>query len=126
VERIRVFDRTLPGVRRSRRDREGILREDPGSTSWQLFEKSDSGEWIKIDSGVVSINRIPLRTYYTRREGFMIGYPFLEGMAWKNLEHWQSASDQRHILHVARVPILFGSGLTEEDLKDEDGNKVAI
>ena len=32
-------------------------------------------------------------------------------MAWLNLAHWQSASDQRHILHIARVPLLFGRGL---------------
>ena len=44
--------------------------------------------------------------------GFMTAHPPLMDLAWLNLAHWQSASDQRHILHVARVPILFGRNLT--------------
>jgi len=31
--------------------------------------------------------------------------PPLLDLAWLNVEHWQSASDQSNILHVARVPI---------------------
>ena len=42
----------------------------------------------------------------------MTAHPPLMDLAWLNLAHWQSASDQRHILHVARVPILFGRNLT--------------
>ena len=32
-----------------------------------------------------------------------------------NIAHWQSQSDQRNILHFARVPILFGSGRTDDE-----------
>lgn len=42
-------------------------------------------------------------------------------LAWLNLAHWQSASDQRHILHVARVPILFGRALQVADGEIEIG-----
>jgi hypothetical protein len=31
------------------------------------------------------------------------------------MAHWQSDSDQRNILHVARVPILFAAGLGDDD-----------
>ena len=41
----------------------------------------------------------------------MTARPPLLDMAWLNLAHWQSASDQRHILHIARVPLLFGRNL---------------
>ena len=40
----------------------------------------------------------------------MRGAPPLEDLADLNVAHWQSQSDQRNILHVARVPILFGAG----------------
>ena len=41
----------------------------------------------------------------------MTGRPPLMDLALLNLAHWQSSSDQRHILHVARVPLLFARNL---------------
>ena len=70
-------------------------------------------EWQMVETGTMTLGYIPLFTVYTQREGFMIGSPPLEDLCWINVAHWQSSSDQRHILHVARVPILFGSGLGE-------------
>jgi hypothetical protein len=125
-ERIRVFNRELAGTRRARR-RNGRLRVFEGRTTWELWEKNpDTSKWSVIDQGEVSVNRIPLRTYYTRKIGFMMGRPLLEDLAWKNLEHWQSSSDQRHILHIARVPIWFGSGISDEDFKDDNGERIKV
>lgn len=112
VQRIRVFDRALPGERRTESGRR--LRSDQGATTYRIFEQDLSGQWALIDEGLVTVGEIPMRTLYTRRVSFMVGRPPLEDLAWKNLEHWQSASDQRHILHVARVPFLFGAGLGED------------
>ena len=44
----------------------------------------------------------------------MTGKPALLDLADLNVAHWQSSSDQRNILHVARVPILFAAGLDED------------
>jgi hypothetical protein len=44
----------------------------------------------------------------------MTGEPPLEDLADLNVAHWQSQSDQRNILHVARVPILHGAGFDED------------
>ena len=38
--------------------------------------------------------------------------PLLD-LAWLNIAHWQSSSDQRHVLTVARFPMLAGSGVPE-------------
>ena len=70
------------------------------------------GPWRRDDAGDSSLDCIPLVTIYANRAGFMTARPPLMDLAWLNLAHWQSASDQRHILHVARVPILFGRNLT--------------
>ena len=43
--------------------------------------------------------------------GPLTARPPLSDLAWLNLAHWQSSSDQRHILHLARVPLLFGRNL---------------
>lgn len=80
----------------------------PGS--WAIHRKDSNGDWIVHDEGTTSIDFIPLIPIYTKRTGFMTGEPPMLKLAELNLCHWQSSSDQRNILHVARVPILFGAG----------------
>jgi hypothetical protein len=133
VPRIRVFTRVLPFSRGMR----GKYRAT-GRTTWSLYEQraqqlsglppgtSPRKEWTVIDSGEVSLNRIPLRTLYTHRIDILQSQAPLEELAWKNIEHWQGGSDQNHILHVARVPILWGAGWEKGDLADEEGNPIEI
>jgi hypothetical protein len=83
---------------------------------WQLKKKgprSTAEVWQIVEQGPMTLGYIPLLTFYTRKESFMLGSPPLEDLCWMNVAHWQSSSDQRHILHVARVPLLFGSGMGE-------------
>ncbi|WP_420403321.1 DUF4055 domain-containing protein [Nisaea sp.] len=79
---------------------------------WRRAGEDGDGAWRRAETGDSSLGRIPLVTIYASRTGFMTARPPLMDLAWLNLAHWQSASDQRHILHVARVPILFGRNLT--------------
>lgn len=88
---------------------------EPGMVTVYV-KAGDTGEW-QIDtsaSGAVTLKEVPVVPVYTGRTGFMQGAPPMLDLAWKNVEHWQSASDQRHILHVARVPLLFGSGFDSD------------
>jgi hypothetical protein len=99
-----------------------VLR--PGS--WETWrEKAVEGgktEWAKFDGGETTLkDAIPLITLYTRRTDFMEAKPPLDDLAHMNVAHWQSSSDQRHIVHVARVPLLFGTGLDEDQGKVEVG-----
>lgn len=82
---------------------------------WQIWRQmGEKNEWQLYLEGVTSLNKIPLAPYYANRSGFMTGEPPLEDLADINLQHWQSESDQRNILHVARVPILFGKGFPDD------------
>jgi hypothetical protein len=63
-----------------------------------------------------TLGEIALVTIHANRTGFLTALPPLEDLAWLNLRHWQSQSDQDNILHVARVPILFGAGFREGEL----------
>ncbi len=83
---------------------------EPGK--WDVYEQNEKKEWVLVESGTTTLNKVPLVTYYTAHEGVMHARPPLEDLAHINVQHWQSASDQRHILHVARVPLLFGAGLS--------------
>jgi len=63
-----------------------------------------------------TLGEIPLVTAYAEKTGFLTSKCPLEDLAWLNLRHWQSSSDQNNILHVARVPIFFGRGFEEGEL----------
>ncbi|NQW12233.1 MAG: DUF4055 domain-containing protein [Alphaproteobacteria bacterium] len=85
---------------------------EPGR--WQVWRKTEGIKdtvWRLHADGESSLEAIPLITVYAERTGFLTARPPLLDLAWLNLAHWQSSSDQRHILHVARVPILFGRNL---------------
>jgi hypothetical protein len=90
-----------------------------GTAMWRTFRKMKTAdgkeEWQQYESGSTTLPDITLAVVYTNRTEFMQAEPPLEKLAEKNIEHWQSASDQKNILHVARVPILFGAGFKEGD-----------
>ena len=89
-------------------------------TGWSLWHATRSG-WRQQQQGSHEFGRVPLVTLNAAPLGFMRARPPLIDLAWLNLAHWQSASDQRHILHVARVPILFGRALQVADGEIEIG-----
>ena len=85
---------------------------------WELWEDVEGkGEYMMIDHGDHSFDGVPLVTFYANRKGFMESDPPLEDLAWMNLAHWQSLSDQRNILRFARIGILFASGVSEEEVE---------
>lgn len=90
------------------------------ATRWEK-QKTDRGEfWVMVGPpSPVDLGTIPLVPHYTNQCGFLEGEPPLEGLADLNIEHWQSSSDQKNILHVARVPQLVQSGGDDED-KDKE------
>lgn len=105
VQRVRVLERD--------RSRLYELRTNSkGEQEWVLAKTTP------ILMGGKVPDRIPLVTFYANRTDFMQAEPLLLDLAYMNVAHWQSSSDQRTILHVARVPLLFGAGLAD----DEDRN----
>ncbi|AHE73592.1 DUF4055 domain-containing protein [Enterobacter ludwigii] len=64
-----------------------------------------------VEEGKTSLKKIPFVPVYGNKTGFMLAPPPLAELAFMNVEHWQTKSDQQTILHVARVPILFGRQL---------------
>jgi hypothetical protein len=72
--------------------------------------KHPKGDWVLEENGEVTLDYIPFVPFYAQRTGYMEAEPPMMDAAYLNEAHWQSSSDQRHILHVARVPILFGKG----------------
>lgn len=87
-----------------------VLR--PGS--WELWRQTgDKGAWVTYDKGTTTLKVIPFVPLYGRRRAYMVGDPPLLDLAYLNVKHWQSQSDQDTILHAARVPILSVAGVDE-------------
>jgi Domain of unknown function (DUF4055) len=82
---------------------------------WRVYRQNERKEWVIYNEGVTTIDFVPFVPTYGNRVGFMTAKPPLIEMAHMNVEHWQSASDQQNILHVARVPILTVTGVNDED-----------
>jgi hypothetical protein len=97
VEQVRVL---YPG-------RWATYREKKNETTGEI-------DWVVHKQGVTSLQKIPFVPVYGKRIGFMQAMPPMRELAFMNIEHWQSKSDQQTILHVARVPVLFARGFGED------------
>lgn len=90
----------------------------PGA--WEVWEKAERttatgvDEWSVIEAGTTGLGYIPFVPFYGARTGYMTARPPLLDLAYLNVKHWQSQSDQDTILHVARVPILAISGADDK------------
>ena len=99
-----------------------IKRMLPGMV--EIYELEDPTEqdeekwnWVVVDSYNYDLPYIPLVTFYADRTGLMTGQPPLSDLADMNVTHWNSDSEQRNILAVARFPILAATGvLSRKDL----------
>ncbi len=100
VEQVRVIDRG-EGEQGAR---VRLYRKAAKAERWELHD-----EYL---SGLPDITLVP---FYANRTGFMDAEPLLDDLADVNVAHWQSQSDQRNILHFARVPVLFQSGVPEDE-----------
>lgn len=99
---------------------------EPGRWATYRKVKGASGveTWQLHDEGSTSIDVIPFAPVYGYRRGHMRGVPPMLDLAYLNVEHWQSQSDQQTILHTARVPILFSKDMEHDDLTVGSGTVV--
>lgn len=121
--RIREYHTYLEGFRETRRERIRVL--EPGF--YTLWENGPSG-WVVIEEGsLIKANGqawewVPLETFYagTSDTDYVVTPPFID-LAYKNVEHWQSTSDQRNILTKGRFPMLAASGVDPNTVLDASG-----
>lgn len=88
---------------------------------FEIWQENEKHQWEVAKKGPMDIDDVPV---ISLRLGVPLqGWvrPPLMDLAWLNLAHWQSSSDQRHILHIARVPILFARAMGHHDAPIEIG-----
>lgn len=81
-------------------------------TRWELHEENEKGAFVLTEEGVNTLGKVPFVPFYGKKLGFMCGVSPLLDLAYLNVKHWQSQSDQDNIMHMARVPILAVSGVS--------------
>ena len=93
---------------------------EPGK--YTIYIKSDEegkNDWIEERSGLTTLDFIPFVSFIPGEEMTKLtAMSPLDDLAWLNLMHWQSSSDQRNILHFARLVIYFGKMLDEAGSED--------
>lgn len=93
-------------------------------TTWETHVQTEDGEWVRRDGGAHSFGRVPLHTLYLDWKTFMQATPPLEDLAWLNVAHWQSYSDQRNILRVMRTAVMFAKCFGDSDSQIGEGRLV--
>jgi hypothetical protein len=71
--------------------------------AWEIWRQKTTNagdEWVLHAKGKMGLGKIPFVFFYGLRDGFGIGRSPLLDLAYMNVEHWQSSSDQQTILHV--------------------------
>lgn len=85
-------------------------------TDWAVKErKKNTDEWTQIAGGTHAVGAVPLVQLYFKAKDLMQPTPPLIDLAWLNLAHWQSNSDQRNILRFMRIGLWFLAGVSKED-----------
>jgi hypothetical protein len=93
---------------------------------WMVYEyrrakNKTKGQWVLVEEGATGLDYIPFLTFYSDYSDLMVAKPPLEDLAFLNIRHWQSTSDQINVLTVARFPMLAVAGAT-----DHTGSVMAI
>ena len=98
--------------------REYMKNYDTGTIEYRVKENREGG-WVTSEEGIMEgLDFIPVIPLYGNRTSFFLGEPLLNDLAELNIRHWQSSSDQQWVLHFARSPVMFGTGI---DNRDENG-----
>ena len=96
-------------------DQVRVLDRLPDGVQVRLYRKDSKKHWAVVEEYTTEAPEITVIPFYAQRTGFFTGEPVLEDLTDVNIAHWQSQSDQRNILHFARVPILFASGRGDDE-----------
>jgi len=96
-------------------DQVRVLDRLPDGVQVRLYRQDSKKHWAVVDEYTTEAPEITVIPFYAQRTGFFTGEPVLEDLTDVNIAHWQSQSDQRNILHFARVPILFASGRGDDE-----------
>lgn len=122
IEHIRILDSEVRiNEKYEEEEREIVRLITPDSIQvwgrpFSGVSRAGTGDFELLSEAPNSLGYVPIATGYANKRGTFLADPTLEDLAWLNLQHFQSASDQNNILHITRVPFLLGRGFKEQDV----------
>ena len=96
---------------------------------FKVFRREEKkGEYVVVDEGRTSLNRIPFGVAYSNRVGMLESRPPLEDIANLNLKSYQIQSDLDNQLHISAVPMLafYGFPSAAEEVTAGPGEAIAF
>jgi len=91
-----------------------VFKRDGENVTWSLYD--EDGTALVVDQAF-ALKEIPVVAVHSSAvvaSGELFAAPPLKDLAFMNLQHYQESSDQSNILRIARVPVLFASGVAED------------
>jgi hypothetical protein len=94
-----------------------VFKREGEVVTWSLYD-SDAGDGVAIAlDQPFALKEIPVAPVHSSAvvaSGELFAHPPLKDLAYMNIQHFQESSDQSNILRIARVPVLFMSGATDD------------
>lgn len=91
-----------------------VFKRDGEQVTWSLYD--EDGTAVTVDQAF-ALKEIPVVAVHSSAvvaSGELFAAPPLKDLAFMNLQHYQESSDQSNILRIARVPVLFASGVADD------------
>jgi hypothetical protein len=94
-----------------------VFKRDAEVVTWSLYDgESVDGVAITLDQpfALKEIPVAPVHSSAVVASGELFAHPPLNDLAYMNIKHYRESSDQSNILRIARVPVLFASGVADD------------
>jgi hypothetical protein len=99
--------------------------EDGYRVAYSLWQQAkESKDWMKVEEGLTTFQRIALVPVYTNRVGFCEGLPPFRSTAELNLRHWRSMAEQINALTFQRFAMLSAVGVSEDSTIETGPSKL--
>jgi hypothetical protein len=117
----RFGETCVPRIRVNR-----LVATDAGRrVEWENWRR-EKDTWVMDQSGVLTLDEIPLIPLYVNRVDYLVSEPPLLDLAYENILHWQTRSDRQNTLHIAGVPVPIFVGLSDNDASVTVGSTMGV
>lgn len=91
-----------------------VFKREGEHVTWSLYDEDGTALVVDQAFALKEIPVVPVHSSAVVASGELFAHPPLKDLAFMNIQHYQESSDQSNILRIARVPVLFASGVAED------------
>ncbi|WP_256662840.1 DUF4055 domain-containing protein [Pseudomonas sp. URMO17WK12:I11] len=91
-----------------------VFKREGEHVTWSLYDEDGTALVADQAFALKEIPVVPVHSSAVVASGELFAHPPLKDLAFMNIQHFQESSDQSNILRIARVPVLFASGVADD------------